>query len=367
MAGSKISNTLTTLSSAAIIAIYGAGFQRTAPAAARFAAQTEQHLASIPVPGGKPIAGLNMGLPGSFAPRSGAPAAMSLPGTASALPGPARPAARNASIGLDTAEAAPAPEPTIAPAAAPAPSAPETPAEAPVLMAAVEPAAVTPAPEVVPAVETTAATPAPATETPAVETPAATNVVAQPEASVTKTEESAPAAAPTSAPAATPAPTSAPEKSAKAEKAPKPEKAPKAPKPAKQPKDAKPNAKAATPATNAAATQAAQTSQQQSAPQPAQEAAQPAEPAAPALQDGTYYGWGTSRHGDIQAELIISGGRIVSARISDCETRYPCSFIDKAPGQVVERQSPAVDLVAGCTQSIYAFYYAVVEALSKAN
>jgi uncharacterized protein with FMN-binding domain len=216
---------------------------------------------------------------------------------------------------------------------------------------------------------------APALETSAVEasapapaTPAATDVVTPPETTAVKAEESAPAASSSPAPAAPPAPTPAPEKSAKAEKAPKPEKAPKAPKPPKQPKDAKPNAKTATAAANAPAAapaaQAAQASQQQSAPPPAQEAA---EPAAPALQDGTYYGWGTSRHGDIQAELVISGGRIVSARISDCETRYPCSYIDKAPGQVVQRQSPAVDLVAGCTQSIYAFYYAVLEALSKAN
>src|SRR5437868_977075 len=58
----KISNTLATLSAAAIVTIYGAGFQKTAPAAARFAAQTEQRLATMPVP----AVATQYGLPGSF-------------------------------------------------------------------------------------------------------------------------------------------------------------------------------------------------------------------------------------------------------------------------------------------------------------
>jgi uncharacterized protein with FMN-binding domain len=36
-------------------------------------------------------------------------------------------------------------------------------------------------------------------------------------------------------------------------------------------------------------------------------------------------------------------------------------------GQVVTRQSPEVDYVTGATQSTNAFYYAVVQALSKAK
>ena len=92
-----------------------------------------------------------------------------------------------------------------------------------------------------------------------------------------------------------------------------------------------------------------------------------AEPKAPQWKDGTYLGWGTSRHGDIQAQVVIEGGRIASATIAQCLTRYSCSVIAKLPPQVAERQSPEVDYVSGATQSTNAFYYAVVEALSKAK
>ncbi len=84
-------------------------------------------------------------------------------------------------------------------------------------------------------------------------------------------------------------------------------------------------------------------------------------------KDGTYYGWGTSRHGNIQAAVVIDGGRIASATIAQCRTRYSCSVIDKLPPEVAQRQSPDVDYVSGATQSANAFYYAVVEALAQAK
>jgi uncharacterized protein with FMN-binding domain len=90
-------------------------------------------------------------------------------------------------------------------------------------------------------------------------------------------------------------------------------------------------------------------------------------PVAPVYKDGTYSGWGTSRHGDIQATVVIEGGRIASAFISQCLTRYSCSWVAHLQGQVVTRQSPEVDYVSGATQSTNAFYYAVVEALAKAK
>jgi uncharacterized protein with FMN-binding domain len=104
-------------------------------------------------------------------------------------------------------------------------------------------------------------------------------------------------------------------------------------------------------------------------PPPEPPAAPPSEPPAvkPALKDGTYSGWGTSRHGDIQASVVIEDGRIVSASITQCLTRYSCSWIEHLPGQIVSRQSPECDFVSGATQSTNAFYYAVVEALSKAK
>src|SRR6185295_17637306 len=93
----------------------------------------------------------------------------------------------------------------------------------------------------------------------------------------------------------------------------------------------------------------------------------PPEPAAPKWKDGTYYGWGTSRHGDIQAAVVIQGGRITSALISQCLTQYSCSWITALPPQVVGRQSAEVDYVSGATQSTNAFYYAVMQALSRAK
>lgn len=101
--------------------------------------------------------------------------------------------------------------------------------------------------------------------------------------------------------------------------------------------------------------------------EPATVAVAPVAPPKPLYKDGTYYGWGTSRHGDIQAAVVIQDGRIASATIAQCLTRYSCSVIAKLPPQVAERQSPETDYVSGATQSTNAFYYAVVEALSKAK
>ncbi len=94
---------------------------------------------------------------------------------------------------------------------------------------------------------------------------------------------------------------------------------------------------------------------------------QPAAPAKAAYKDGSYLGWGTSRHGDIQALVVIEDGRITSATIAQCLTRYSCSWIAHLPGQVIARQGPEVDVVSGATQSSDAFYAAVAEALAKAK
>ena len=59
--------------------------------------------------------------------------------------------------------------------------------------------------------------------------------------------------------------------------------------------------------------------------------------------------------------------RIASASIAQCLTRYSCSWIAPLVPQVAARQSPEVDYVSGATESSYAFYDAVVEALSKAR
>jgi len=84
-------------------------------------------------------------------------------------------------------------------------------------------------------------------------------------------------------------------------------------------------------------------------------------------KDGTYVGWGGSRHGDIQVSVVIQGGKIASAEIAECLTRYPCTWIVDLPGLVVSKQSSDVDFVSGATESSYAYSDAVTDALSKAN
>jgi uncharacterized protein with FMN-binding domain len=65
--------------------------------------------------------------------------------------------------------------------------------------------------------------------------------------------------------------------------------------------------------------------------------------------------------------VVIRGGRIQSAVISQCRIRYSCSVIKELPPQVAQRQNPEVDYVSGATESTDAFYYALVEALATAE
>jgi uncharacterized protein with FMN-binding domain len=102
------------------------------------------------------------------------------------------------------------------------------------------------------------------------------------------------------------------------------------------------------------------------APQVETPAAAPAE--APAVwKDGKYTAWGTCRHGDIQATVVIEGGRIMSAEITDCRTRYACDVIESLPGKVIKRQKNRFDIVGGATESAYAYYGAVYWALDQAT
>jgi uncharacterized protein with FMN-binding domain len=85
------------------------------------------------------------------------------------------------------------------------------------------------------------------------------------------------------------------------------------------------------------------------------------------LRDGTYVGTGVSRFGNIQATVVVIGGRVTSAEITSCGTSYPCSRITALPGQVVARQSAAVDIVSGATASSLAYQQAVTAALAQAR
>jgi uncharacterized protein with FMN-binding domain len=85
------------------------------------------------------------------------------------------------------------------------------------------------------------------------------------------------------------------------------------------------------------------------------------------FRDGSYIGMGRSRHGNIEATVVVQGGKIVSAKISQCLTRYPCSMISALPGQVVTRQSATVDFVSGATDSSTAYREAVANALAQGS
>jgi uncharacterized protein with FMN-binding domain len=141
--------------------------------------------------------------------------------------------------------------------------------------------------------------------------------------------------------------------------------------------------KPSTPSRKAAPSSASDSAGSSSAPSPGSATNPPIEAAAPpagaaksAYKDGVYLGWGSCRHGDIEASVTIQDGKIALVAISQCLTRYSCGWIaPKIPGaglpdlpsQVVERQGPKVDYVSGATESSYAFADAVVAALSKAT
>ena len=61
--------------------------------------------------------------------------------------------------------------------------------------------------------------------------------------------------------------------------------------------------------------------------------------------------------------MEIKDGRIASAVIRQCLTRYSCDMIALSPGQVVSRQSPFIDLVSGATESANAYANAVYRAI----
>ncbi|HLH73777.1 MAG TPA: hypothetical protein VKX96_10880 [Chloroflexota bacterium] len=84
-------------------------------------------------------------------------------------------------------------------------------------------------------------------------------------------------------------------------------------------------------------------------------------------KDGTYIGQGWSRHGGVVAAVVIKGGKIVSANVQSCSTRYPCSVVDQLPGLVVQTQAPPVDYVSGATDSSMAYQQAVTSALAQAQ
>jgi uncharacterized protein with FMN-binding domain len=63
----------------------------------------------------------------------------------------------------------------------------------------------------------------------------------------------------------------------------------------------------------------------------------------------------------------VADGRIVTAKISTCRMRWPCARISFLVPQPIERQSAEIDVITRVTDSSDAFYFALVDALSKAK
>ncbi len=86
-----------------------------------------------------------------------------------------------------------------------------------------------------------------------------------------------------------------------------------------------------------------------------------------AYRDGSYTAIGTSRFGTVAVVVSIQNGRIAAVWITAVTTRYPADLIAGLPGQVVARQSAAVDIVTRATGSTAAFIDAVQRALQQAS
>src|SRR5579859_1943920 len=84
-------------------------------------------------------------------------------------------------------------------------------------------------------------------------------------------------------------------------------------------------------------------------------------------QDGKYVGEGSNRRADVQVTVVVAGGKITSADITNCDTQYPCSLLNGLPAQVVARQSDNVDLISRATLSYSAYRQAVHQALAQAQ
>jgi len=89
--------------------------------------------------------------------------------------------------------------------------------------------------------------------------------------------------------------------------------------------------------------------------------------AASRYKDGTYVANGSSRHGDIGATVVIQGGRIVSARVTSCQTHYPCHYVNPLVNEVLSKQDTPTDYVSGATDSSRAYKQAVANALAQAS
>jgi uncharacterized protein with FMN-binding domain len=86
-----------------------------------------------------------------------------------------------------------------------------------------------------------------------------------------------------------------------------------------------------------------------------------------AYRDGSYTAVGNGRHGPIEATIVIKNGKITSANVSSCGTRYPCSDVNPLINEVLSKQAVPVHYVSGATDSSQSYVAAVKSALAQAS
>ena len=86
-----------------------------------------------------------------------------------------------------------------------------------------------------------------------------------------------------------------------------------------------------------------------------------------AYRDGTYKAVGNGRHGPIEATIVIKNGKITSANVSSCGTRYPCSDVNPLINEVLSSQAAPAHYVSGATDSSQSYFQAVKSALAQAS
>jgi uncharacterized protein with FMN-binding domain len=84
-------------------------------------------------------------------------------------------------------------------------------------------------------------------------------------------------------------------------------------------------------------------------------------------KDGSYTGSGNSRHGGMDVTAVINGGRIISANVVSCSTRYSCSDVDPLVSEAVSTQGVLVHYISGATDSSDAYNEALLNALAQAK
>jgi uncharacterized protein with FMN-binding domain len=84
-------------------------------------------------------------------------------------------------------------------------------------------------------------------------------------------------------------------------------------------------------------------------------------------RDGSYTGSGNSRHGGMDVTVVINGGKITSANVVSCSTRYSCSDVDPLVSEAVSAQGVLVHYISGATDSSNAYNQALLSAVAQAK